>query len=306
MTDVKRIALLVNPHSRHGHGLAVATAAKAAFARRGVAVEELIGSDADDAERLARDACERGDVDALVAVGGDGSIRLALDATVGAGAHVPVGVIPAGTGNDLARALDVPSDDVEGAVSAIVGGRTTRIDLGKVTLGDGTSTTFVTVAATGFDADVTARAVAMRWPKGKARYTLGAVRELIGLAARRYRIVVDGEPKVDADVVFAAVGNTKSYGGGMLITPHASLSDGQLDVTLATNEARFGRLTVARIFPRVFSGTHVEHPSVQTLRGRTIEIDSDPPALVSVDGDVIGRLPATFETLPSAVEVLVP
>ncbi|MFW0789952.1 YegS/Rv2252/BmrU family lipid kinase [Gordonia sp. CPCC 205333] len=306
MTDVKRIALLVNPHSRHGHGLSVAAQAQVAFAARSVAVEVLTGFDADDAERLAAEACRRDDIDALVAIGGDGSIRLALDAALATGAKKPVGVIPAGTGNDLARALKIPIDDVPGAVSVIVGGRTTRIDLGRVTLGDGVTTTFVTVAATGFDAEVTARAVSMVWPRGQARYTLAALRELVGLKSRRYRIVVDGELEVDADVVFAAVGNTRSYGGGMLITPGASLTDGELDVTLASYQRRFGRITVARIFPRVFKGTHVEHPLVRTLRGAKIEIDSEPTALVSVDGDVIGSLPATLEALPSSVLVFTP
>lgn len=304
MSDIKRVALLVNPHSRHGLGMSVAAQARTEFAGRGVEVEVLTGTDADDAERLAVGACTSADVDALVVVGGDGSIRLALDAAVGTGGSTPVGVIPAGSGNDLARALRIPIDDVGAAVDVIVGGAITRIDLGRVTLGDGVATSFVTVAATGFDADVTARAVSMAWPKGQARYTVAAARELIGLSPRRYRIVVDGVPEVDADVVFAAVGNTRSYGGGMLVTPGASLTDGQLDVTLATYQRRFGRITIARIFPRVFKGTHVEHELVRQLRGARIEIDAEPTALVSVDGDVVGSLPAVFEVLPGAVGVL--
>ncbi|NMO03412.1 diacylglycerol kinase [Gordonia sp. TBRC 11910] len=304
MSHIKKIALLVNPHSRHGLGVRVAEHAQRGFANRGVAVEVLTGSDAVDAERLAVDACNSDDIDAVVVVGGDGSIRLALDAAVAAGGTTPIGVIPAGSGNDLARALRLPIDDVSAAVDVIVGGGVTRIDLGRVTLDGGATTTFVTVAATGFDADVTARAVSMRWPKGQSRYTLAAARELIGLGPRRYRIVVDGEPKVDADVVFAAVGNTRSYGGGMLVTPDASLTDGQLDVTLAAYQRRLGRITIARIFPRVFTGTHVEHSLVRQLRGARIEISAEPTALVSVDGDVVGSLPAVFDVLPSAVGVL--
>lgn len=304
MVEINRVALLVNPHARNGLGLAVAERAEQALTARGIVVEVLTGTDAADAERLAETACGRNDVDALVAVGGDGSIRLALDAAIGAGGAKPVGVIPAGSGNDLARALQIPIDDVPGAVDVVAGGRSSRIDLARVTLGDGFATTFVTVAATGFDADVTARAVSMRWPKGQVRYTLAAARELVGLTPRRYRIVVDGEQKLDADIVFAAVGNTRSYGGGMRITPGASLTDGMLDVTAAARRARFGRLTLARIFPSVYSGRHVEHELVTTLRGRRIEISSEPTSLVSVDGDVIGSLPAVFEAYPAAVSVL--
>lgn len=304
MVDINRVALLVNPHARNGLGRAVAARAEQALTARGVIVDVLTGIDAADAERLARRACERDDVDALVVVGGDGSIRLALDAAIEAGGTTPVGVVPAGSGNDLARALQIPIDDVPGAVEVIVAGGTSRVDLARVMLGDGFATTFVTVAATGFDADVTARAVEMQWPRGQARYTLAAARELVGLQSRRYRIVVDGEEKLDADIVFAAVGNTQSYGGGMRITPGASLTDGLLDVTAAARSARFGRLTLARLFPRVYSGTHVDHDLVTTLRGRRIEISSEPAALVSVDGDVIGSLPAVFEAVPGAVSVL--
>lgn len=301
---VRRVVLLVNPESRHGHGLAIAREAATELVRRSVVVETCSGIDADDAARLAGEIVARSDVDALVSVGGDGSIRLALEAA--RGTSMPVGVVPAGTGNDLARALAIPIDDAVGAVEVLLSGRAQPIDLARVTLHDDTSMTFVTVAATGFDAEVTARAVEMSWPTGQARYTLAAVRELVGLAPRRFRIRVDGQESFDADAVFAAVGNTRSYGGGMKVTPGASVTDGMLDVTTARYPNRRPRLTLARVFPRVFDGSHIGHPLVTTLRGKRIEVSAEPTALVSVDGDVIGTLPATFEILPAAVKVIAP
>lgn len=296
------VTVLANPHARHGAGKMIADEAVAALRSRGVDTELIVGRDAAEATERAGKAA-RGDTDALAVVGGDGSIRLALEAAFGTG--TPIGVIPAGSGNDVARNLDIPIEDVDAAVELISRGHTRTIDLGRVTFPDGRSELFSTVAATGFDASVTARAVGMSWPKGQSRYTLAALRELIGLRSRHYHVRVDDE-ELDDDLVFAAVGNTTSYGGGMLITPNASITDGLLDVTMASRPKRFARLTVAKVFPTVFTGRHLAHPMVRTMRGKEIELYCDPTALVSIDGDLVGALPAVFEVVPSSAEVFAP
>ncbi|MYR07664.1 YegS/Rv2252/BmrU family lipid kinase [Gordonia sp. SID5947] len=299
---VRHTTVLANPHSRHGAGRVTAEHAVREFEARGIDVELIIGLDAQDAaERAAKAA--RTDTDAIAVVGGDGSVRLALESTVGTG--TPIGVIPAGTGNDVARNLGIPLDDVAAAVEVIALGHTRTVDLGRVTFPDGQCSLFATVAATGFDASVTARAIGMSWPKGQARYTVAALRELIGLRSRHYHVRVD-DVDVDDDMVFASIGNTTSYGGGMQITPAAAMDDGMLDVTLAARPSRFPRLTFARVFPTVFSGHHVNHPMVRTLRGREIEFYCDPTALVSIDGDLVGELPATFEAVPGAAVIFAP
>ncbi|MEE4025480.1 YegS/Rv2252/BmrU family lipid kinase [Gordonia sp. PKS22-38] len=299
---VSHVTVLANPHARHGAGRSIADTAVAEFAARGVQATVVIGRDAQDAaEQAGKEA--RGDCDGIVVVGGDGTIRLAIEATFGTGK--PLGIIPAGSGNDVARNLDIPRDDVAAAVEVIVAGRTRSVDLGRVTFPDGQCALFSTVAATGFDASVTARAVEMSWPNGQARYTLAALRELIGLRSRHYEIRVD-DVEVDDDLVFAAIGNTTSYGGGMQITPAASMTDGLMDLTLGRRPSRLARLTVARVFPKVFSGRHVDHPMVRTMRGKEIELYCDPPALVSIDGDVVGELPAVFEVTPGAATFFAP
>ncbi|GED96182.1 diacylglycerol/lipid kinase family protein [Gordonia crocea] len=304
----RTIAVLANPMARKGTGRQIAGEVDQLLRGHGVAARILVGADLADAERLAAQAVADDTVEALVAVGGDGSIRLALEAA--AGSSTPVGIIPAGTANDLARTLGVPLRDLPAAVGIIVDGHTAPIDLGRARLagadGDPAEALFVTVAATGFDADVTDRANHMRWPRGKARYLVAAVAEVARLAPRRFTVRVDGDTVVDGDVIFTAIGNTRSYGGGMLITPDADLHDGLLDATIATKVPGVGRMTLLRLLPTVFSGKHVEQEMVRTARGSRIEVDSTPPALVSVDGDIVGRLPATFETIPDAVRVLVP
>lgn len=298
----EHVTLLVNPSARHGAGARVAEDAARALRDAGVHIDVLVGHDAVEADDLAGKAA-RGSSDALAVVGGDGTVRLAVEATIGTG--TPLAVIPAGSGNDVARTLGIPLGDPRAAAEVIVGGHRRQMDLGRVTFPDGRSALFTTVAATGFDASVTERAIGMSWPRGQARYTIAAMRELAELRSRYYQVRVDDE-RVEGDVVFAAVGNTTSYGGGMQITPNASIADGLLDVTLAHRPARFARATMARVFPKVFSGKHITHPTVLTMRGREVELYCDPPALVSVDGDLVGMLPAVFEAVPDAVEVFVP
>ncbi|MET9200559.1 YegS/Rv2252/BmrU family lipid kinase [Gordonia sp. NPDC003585] len=298
----EHVTLLVNPYARHGAGTRVAAEAARALHSAGVEVEMLVGEDADEAADLAGKAA-RGATDALAVVGGDGTIRLAVEASIGTG--TPLAIIPAGSGNDVARNLDIPLGSPAKAAEILLTGRRRTVDLGRVTFPDGHTALFTTVAATGFDASVTERAIAMSWPRGQARYTLAAMRELVGLRTRHYQVRVDDE-RSEGDVVFAAIGNTTSYGGGMQITPDASMSDGALDVTVGHRPPRFARTTVARVFPKVFSGEHVSHPMVRTLRGREIELYCDPPAAVSIDGDLVGELPAVFEVVPDAIEIYAP
>ncbi|ETA08230.1 diacylglycerol/lipid kinase family protein [Gordonia alkanivorans] len=298
---IRHVTIVASPYARHGAGLHVAQDAAGLLKAQNVAVDIIVGEDMADAADLAGKAA-RGDTDVLAIAGGDGTIRLAVEASIGSGK--PLAVIPAGSGNDFARNLHIPLDTAE-AVQVILDGHRRPVDLGRVSFPDGRTALFATVAATGFDAAVTARAIDMRRPRGQSRYTIAALFELIALRSRHYQVRVDDDT-VEADLIFAAIGNTTSYGGGMKITPKASVSDGQLDVTLAKIPPRFARPTLARVFPKVFAGTHVDHPLVQTMRGAEVELYCDPPALVSVDGDLVGELPAVFEAVPHAIEVFTP
>lgn len=300
--SVRHVMVLASPQSRHGGGQEVANAAVDAFRSSGVDAVLEVGSDVSHASDLARDAASSG-TDALVVCGGDGSIRLALEASYGSG--TPIGVIPAGSGNDMARNLGIPLHDPLAAVEVIVAGHTRRMDIGRTTFPDGDSHLFTTVAATGFDASVTERASRMGWPKGQSRYTLAALLELVRLRSRHYRIRVDDET-CEEDLVFAAIGNATSYGGGMQVTPAASMFDGAINLTVARYPARLPRTTIARLFPTVFSGAHVRHALVSTWVGTEVELYCDPTALVSLDGDLVGQLPAVFEVIPDALEVFAP
>ena len=258
---------------------------------------ELVGRDPDEARELARTAAAS-DIDALVVVGGDGSVRLALEAIGDTG--VPLGLIPAGTGNDHARALGIPTDDPAAAAAIIVAGRRRPFDIAVITPAHGPSAVFGTVAATGLDALVTERANNMSWPKGQLRYPLAAIAELARMEPFHYRITVD-DNTFERDLILAAVGNTPSYGGGMKITPSAVVDDGLLDLTVISHGPR---LKMLGLFPTMYSGKHIGHKEVEQFRGSRIVLDCVPTAPIYADGDRIGQLPATIEVRPGGVTFL--
>lgn len=296
--EIGRVTLLTNPMAGHGNAPHAAERAVARFQELGIDVVQIVGRDAEHARRLVDGAVQAG-TDALVVVGGDGVIRLALQSL--ARTDVPLGIIPAGTGNDHAREYGLPVGDPVAAVDVIADGRTESVDLGLIRSADGTSTWFGTVAATGFDSLVSDRVNRMRWPHGRMRYNVAILAELSQLRPLPFRLVLDGEREIVADLTLAAIGITRSYGGGMQICPGADHSDGLLDITMV---AAGSRLKLIRLFPTVFKGTHIELDEVSTARARTLTIDS-PGINAYADGDFAGPLPAEISAVSGAAQFIV-
>lgn len=297
--EIAQVTVLTNPASGHGNAPHAAEKAIARLQQRGIDVVEIVGTDAEHARRLLRDALDRG-TDAAVVVGGDGVIADALQAL--AGTDVPLGIIPAGTGNDHAREYGLPTKDPAAAADVVADGWTETVDLGRIAERGGASKWFGTVAAAGFDSLVTDRANRMRWPRGRMRYNLAMLAELSRLRLLPFRLVLDGREEIATDLTLAAFGNTRSYGGGMLICPNANHSDGQLDITMVHSASR---ARLIRLFPTVYKGTHVGLPEVTTARATSVDVES-PGINAYADGEFACALPAEISAVAGALRVLTP
>ena len=292
-----RLGLMINPTSGKNTGAQVGQQALSLLRDAGVDVLDLSASDARSAVEQGRAAIESGAIDRLVVGGGDGMVH--LGANLCAGTPVPLGVIAAGTGNDIARELGLPVRDAAASVQRILSGSTRQVDAARHTTATGGQKWFLGVLAAGFDAVVNERANQLTWPKGPMRYNLAILRELPVFRAIPYTLVLDGE-RIDTEAMLVAVGNGPAYGGGMRVTPDASFDDGLLDVLILRKISTFEFL---RVFPRVFKGTHVSHHAVQIRRARTVSLEAK--GIVSyADGERFAPLPMSMEVVPGALTVL--
>lgn len=294
----RRVVILVNPTSGGGRGGRNAPQAIAGLRARGLEVIEATGASA--AETSAQAALAMADgVDAVVVCGGDGTVNLGVQLV--AGTEVPLGIIPVGTGDDNARTLGIPLNEVEQAVDVIAAGHVRTVDLGHVTAADGSGRWFLGVMSSGFDSLVNERANRLSWPKGKARYLVAVIAELSVFKALPYVVEVDGVHH-DGTAMLIAVGNGVSYGGGMKVCPSAVPDDGQLSLTFL---GEVSKPTFLKVFPRVFNGSHVSHPAVHEFSGRHIKLDA-PGQIAYADGERVGLLPVQVEVRPNTLRALVP
>jgi diacylglycerol kinase (ATP) len=250
----------------------------------------LLSRSFDEALGLTRNAVESG-CDVLAVMGGDGMMHLGVNACAGQ-QRTSLALIPAGTGNDLCRGLGVPSFDPVAAAALIVDGAVRQVDLARVN----DDRWFGTVLATGFDAMVNRRANQMPWPKGGLRYALAALAELRVFSPLSYRLTLDGKT-TELEAMLVAVGNTRSYGGGMKICPNADPTDGVLDVTIVHPVSRAKLL---RLLPEMYSGRFVREPAVELTRATEILVDG--PGLVGYgDGELIAASPLHVRCEPASL-----
>ncbi|CAN5269285.1 diacylglycerol kinase [soil metagenome] len=301
-TKPKRLVVAINPTASFGKGRDVGPAVVQTLRALGHDVTSLQEPDFDQLMAAGRRAVA-GKPDALVVVGGDGMVNLGTNLVVGT--KVPLGIVPSGTRNDMARGLFTPHENTEAAIGTLVASldRPARVvDAGRVGyLEDGAPATrwFACVLSAGFDAIVNERANNMEHPKGPSRYLLALALELVGLKPIPYRLVLDGEEIVTTGALIS-VGNNVSIGGGMKVTPDAVIDDGVFDVLIVR---AISRLAFLRIFPRVFKGEHVSDHRVTIRRAKKVRIESE-GVVAYADGERIGMLPIDVEVVPGAMRLL--
>lgn len=287
-------ALVINPVSGQGKGATLGTYVAGYLNSRKIDYEIIVGKNAiEQSDALQRFIDKYPQCDGVLAVGGDGLFHLVLQKITPA--QIPLGVIPAGTGNDFARTLGWAIERIDALLDTVLTKKPRRVDLGLV---DGEW--FGAILSTGFDSIVNEKANAMSWPKGPMKYNVAIAMELPRFKLRHYEITLD-DRTISTEAMLIAVSNGRSYGGGMLVCPNADITDGLFDVMVLHP---ISKLEFTKVFPRVFKGTHITHPAVEIVRSKRVTITAK--AVAYADGERVGQLPISAECIPGALATWIP
>lgn len=286
-------ALIVNPASGKKRGAAIAQRVVERLASAGHTVTKIqVGDVAAARSRLAQSIAAG--IDGVLIVGGDGAVHGVLEQVADSG--LVLGLIPAGTGNDLARSLGIPRKDPEAAIDLVLAGQLRAIDVARTP-----EAHVATVIASGFDSKVNERANQMTWPRGNLRYHIAIMKELRSFEPLAFTLTLDGVT-IRRRAMLVAVGNGPSFGGGLRICEGASMDDGLLDVAIINPVSKWKLL---RVFPQLYRGTHVALPEFERHRVREVTIES--PGIVAYgDGERLGPLPMTTTIRPGALRIYAP
>ena len=285
------LVLLVNPTSGGGRALKLLPRVEAALDARRVPFRVVRTKSLDHGVAKALAAVEAGELP--VVLSGDGMVGAVGGAI--AGGATPLGIVPVGRGNDLARVLGIPVDPEE-AIEVVLAGHARTIDIG---LANGKP--FLGIASFGFDSDANRIANQSRMG-GNLVYAYAALRALISWKPARFTIAI-GDRRTRIEGYSVVVANSSAYGGGMYVAPDARLDDGEFDVVTIT---RVGKFRFLSNLPKVFKGTHVRNQEVQVVRAARLSVSASRPFAVYADGEHLTDLPADLRVIPSALRVLVP
>ena len=315
-SDTSLPLVIVNPKSAGGSTREkwslTASELRAHFGPFNMAFTKCQGDGIDLAERAAKSGRKF-----IIACGGDGTINEIANGILLSGENVELGVLPSGTGGDLRRTLGLPLTNRE-AATALRDGRTKLMDAGKVTFHDHAdnqvSRYFLNVSSVGLAADIVKRVKSAKvfdWlpiesMRGKANFAVSTLAEVLDLAPELIRVRFDDGDERTIQTIAFCVANSRYFGGGMLIAPDAKINDGMLDVV------NIGDIRTAKILLnayKLYLGTHNSLAEVKSTLARKIEISAADPSkeiLLETDGELPGKLPATYEIVPDAIRVRVP
>ncbi len=286
------LVLLANPSSGGGRAIKLLPRIEAALDARRVPFRVERTKSLDHGVAKALRAIECGELP--VVISGDGLVGAVGGAM--AGGETPLGIVPVGRGNDLARVLGIPTDP-EAAIEVVLAGHTRTIDIGEAN-----GEPFLGIASVGFDSDCNALANRTHWLRGNLVYAYSALRTLITWKPARFTIAI-GDERTRVEGYSVVVANNSAYGGGMYIAPDAKLDDGEFDVVTL---AQLGKLRYLGNLPKVFKGTHVDVPQVNVTRAARLHVSASRPFAVYADGEHLTDLPADLRVIRHALRVLVP
>ncbi len=286
------LALLVNPASAHGRTRKLLPRVEQALDARRIAFRVELTRGLEDGVERALAAADLGEVP--VVMSGDGLVGAVGGAL--AGGETPLGIVPGGRGNDLARVLGIP-DDPEGAVEVLTAGHTRRIDVGEAN-----GKRFLGIVSVGFDSEANKLANETNVLRGNLVYAYAALRTLIGWKPVRFTLRI-GEERVRLTGYSISVANSRAFGGGMFIAPDAELDDGKFDIVAV---GAVSKLRFVSNLPKVFKGTHVEEDEVRVFRASRLELSASRPLPVYADGEHLTDSPVSLRVLPRALDLLVP
>ena len=289
-----KILFIINPTAGKGRGKEVGERIQLFMRDRDVNYKIAFTGKPREAETIAKHSVMEG-YDRIVAVGGDGTIYEVANGI--AGCDVVMGIIPSGTGNDLARTLGIPLN-IEEALAVIIDGAEKAIDLGCVN-----GRRFLNVTSIGLDAEIVREAENLKkYFSGTSAYVAGVLKALLHFKRKKVTLILDGKEQ-EKNVMLVAIANGKYYGGGMKIAPTADIEDGTFEVCIV-NE--ISKLKILRLFPTIFSGTHIHVREVELLRAKTVKITSKEELIINIDGDIAGVTPVNIEMMEKGLRFIVP
>lgn len=298
------ILFVVNENSGNGRGAKVWQQVARQLQAQGTPYTAIIATGSSDAYERTADYIRNAELKAVAVVGGDGTLHGLLPLLVGTG--IPVGIIPAGSGNDTSRAFHIPLDPI-GALDIIVSGKTRLSDVISSTSGDDTQAT-LTAIAVGMDGAVAADVNGSRYKRwcnrlgiGSLAYVIGLFRALVSFSPADVTLTMDGVVHRFERGWLSAIANIASYGGGLRICPDARFDDGRLHVCVVHGCSLWRILFV---FPTLLKGAHVKQRNVTLLKGRHVKIESKGRFLAFGDGEPSGETPIEAKLLPGQLVFL--
>ena len=293
-----KILLIYNPFAGHGRAKKILSEVEAEFTKHNIEFELRLTDYPEHATEIMKEAKFK-TYDAIIAAGGDGTLFEVIN-----GYYInptkkkpPIGILPIGTGNAFARDLELHVSKWKEAIAIIAHMKPRKVDVGKYT-SHGQTYYFLNILGLGFVADVGKTAKKLK-VFGNISYTFGVLYQMLKLKPFKLKIEIDGE-LMERDNIFVEISNT-TYTANFYMAPNAKIDDGLLDITLL---GKMGRIGLLKAFPKVFTGEHIHLPEVETFTAKHIKIITDPPKVLTPDGELIGTTPVEIECLHQDIEVL--